>query len=125
MKHLEHHVAQSVKSLQKWPHRFHKHISGRDNWELVGIHADGCVNIGLNRVKPCGTRDCAGLDLFYFQMKWGNVTNAYNHCALPQASGAIDEISYSGLFSPLSNIKGPTPRCQRGWLDGYFPQHTY
>ena len=39
-------------------------ITSNENWRMVDIYADGCVKIGLNRAKPCGTRDCAGLVLF-------------------------------------------------------------
>ena len=34
-------------------------------------YTDGCVKIGLNRAKPCGTRDCAGLVLFLHYNKGG------------------------------------------------------
>ena len=41
---------------------------GFTNW----VHyTDGPVKIGLNRVKPCGTRDCADLVLLYFQKMRG------------------------------------------------------
>ena len=34
-------------------------------------YTDGCVKTGLNRAKPCDTRDCAGLVLFYYQKMEG------------------------------------------------------
>ena len=43
-------------------------VGGYDSMEIAGVYTDGPIIIGLNHAKPCGTRGCAGLVLFYYQM---------------------------------------------------------
>lgn len=63
-----------------------RHIEENPDWELADIYADGPIIIGLNQVKPCGTRGCAGLVLCYFQTMWGDTTNFDNRVTLSALS---------------------------------------